>query len=256
MTTEIDSISDSYQQGFRIADLADRSFCRGPTVFRFLNRRTIATTNRGHPAFVDASDAFLREEATAFETHGIRFAGTPPNNTQLKTFARALTCSRNASTPRSIIGRYWTDIEIAEVGKFDGLSFWLSHQDLEQASWARAAAIEILGLRNSVYVESIDQCAPEIFKGKSENSQLKSKIDPSLTAVEILNLLTKSLASDPALSRKQWEIVSEFRGSAYDLANLAAGAQGLPIEMRWRWQPGFNRMVARHRAAFLKALQQ
>ncbi len=237
---------------FRIADLADQSPCSGPTAFRFMNRQTMAIAGLQHSAFVDAAKSFLRGEDAAFRAHEIRFAGVPPTKRQLTAFARTLTDDL-ATTTRPIVGRYWTGLEIEEVGTFSGLSFWLSFRDLTRVSWAPAASIEILGLRSPVYVESIDQCAPEIFSVNPADRTLHSAIDPRLTPADILALLIRALAPDPKLSRKQWEIVSECRWPhAYDLARVAAESRDQTIETSWRWQPDFNRTVVRNRAAWVR----
>ncbi len=240
------------QIGFHIADLAERCPCVGPILFRFVNERTLATTGSQHSAFVKSALSFLRGEEAAFAAHEISFAGVPPTVRQLTEFARHLAKDAKARTPRPTIGRYWTGIEIPEVGTFDGVSFWLSFHDLTRVSWAPATAVEILGLHNPVYVESIDQCAPELHRAMPAESPLRSAVDPSLTTADILNLLVRAMAPDPKLSRRQWEIVSECRSWAYDLARIEAETHGLPIDTCWRWNSEFNRLVVRRRADWVK----
>lgn len=222
--------------GLRIFDLV------GPTTrqsaFRFLNSRTVAVTPGSHSQFVESAKLLKASNAAAFKEMGITFAGKPPASPQLDAFASELTRIRLPLEPRPVMGRFWTDFHIPEVGTFDGISFWLSHADLVSVPGVETSAVKLLRPKNPVYVESIDQVLPELIKS-GRQWQVTSRVAPHLPERDILKLLHRATSSPHALSRKDWEIVSEFKHQAHEWMKLE--------EAWWRWNRRFYDTIALHR---------
>lgn len=227
--------------GFRIADLA-AGFPQH--VFRFLNKQTVAVTSESHSGLVEAASDYARGNQAAFEEQGISFAGITPDHKALDAFARQLVDRDESSGPGPGIGRFWTGFRIPDVGIFDGVSFWLGHADLRERAWLESTAIELLGLKNPKYVETTDQCVPELTRTPVSRGAWKSRIAPHLTPAEIRKILRRAGTSNAALSRSEWEIVAEFKGQAYDVIR--------PTEASWRWNRQFFAHVdsRRSHAAF------
>lgn len=224
------------QPGLRIVDLVEPATRQ--RVFRFLNSRTVAITPGSHSQFVEAAKLLKAGNSAAFKEMRITFAGKQPASAQLDAFASELTRIRLPLEPRAVMGRFWTDFHIPEVGTFDGISFWLSHADLVSVPWTEALAVKLLRLKNPGYVESIDQVLPELIKSRRQR-QVTSRVAPHLSESEILSLLHGAISSPDSLFRKDWEIVAEFKHLAYGLVNSE--------EASWRWNRRFYDTIARHR---------
>ncbi|RYD82873.1 MAG: hypothetical protein EOP84_08790 [Verrucomicrobiaceae bacterium] len=197
-----------------------------------------------HSSLVEAARDYLGGDENAFGKGDIALIGERPDPAALMTFAGELIGEPEMRGMRPVIGRCWSGFQIPGVGTFDGVSFWLAHQDLCCLAWLEPTAIALLGFGNRVYIETIDQLTPELTRGPISSEPWRSRIAPALTPGAIRDLLRAAASTDTHLTRAEWETVAEFKEQAYEVVR--------PSEAPWRWNSEFYARVGSQRtqAAF------